>query len=265
MISFRERLVLITGASSGIGRAIALELAKEGAKLIIADKNIEQLNALKEECLKVTAFCELISFDLAVSGEVTSAAKTILEKYGSPYLLINNGGISMRSLAVETPVENDRKIMEIDFFSYIILTKALLPSMIEKGEGYISATSSLSGKFGFPLRSTYAAAKHAIQGYFETLRIELKQHGISVTIAYPASINTNISYNAIKKDGNPHGVLDSAMAKGMTAEKCAKIYLRAIKKGRAEVMIGGKEFIMYYLKRFFPRLFFRLIGKVKYT
>jgi dehydrogenase/reductase SDR family member 7B len=171
----------------------------------------------------------------------------------------------MRSFAVETPIENDRKIMEIDFFSYLIFTKVFLPSMIEKGEGFIAATSSLSGKFGFPLRSTYAAAKHAIQGYFETLRIELKQHGISVTIAYPASINTNISVNAIKKDGNPHGVMDSAMAKGMTAEKCAKIYLKAIKKCKPEVMIGGKEFIMYYLKRFFPRLFFRVIGKVKYT
>jgi short-subunit dehydrogenase len=265
MISFQNKLVLITGASSGIGRALAKELANDGAKLIIADRNIEQLIDLKDECLKLTAFCETIQFDLSIANEVTNAAKSILEKYGPVYLLINNGGISMRSLAVETPIENDRKIMEIDFFSYIILTKAFLPAMIQNGEGCIAATSSLSGKFGFGLRSTYAAAKHAIQGYFETLRIELRQHGISVTIAYPASINTNISVNALKKDGNPHGVMDSAMAKGMTAEKCAKLYLNAIRKGRAEVMIGGKEFIMYYLKRFFPRLFFSLIGKVKYT
>jgi len=265
MISFNNRLVLITGASSGIGMAIVRELAKEGARLILADKNIEELSKLKEECLKSTSFCETIQFDLSVPDEVTNAAKTILEKYGPIYLLINNGGISMRSLAVDTPIEIDRKIMEIDFFSYIILTKALLPSMIAKGEGYIAATSSLSGKFGFHQRSSYAAAKHAIQGYFETLRMELEQHGISVTIAYPGSINTSISVNAIEKDGKAHGLMDKAQLKGMSAENCARHYLRAIRKGRPEVMIGGKEIIMFHLKRFFPRIFFRVIGKVSAT
>lgn len=265
MISLRDRLVLITGASSGIGRAIVRELAKEGAKLILADRKIEDLNAIKEECLKLTSFCETISFDLSIPEEVTAAAKTILEKYGPIYLLINNGGISQRSLAVETPVEIDRKIMEIDFFSYIILTKAFLPSMIEKKEGCIAATSSLSGKFGFHQRSSYAAAKHAIQGYFETLRMELKQHNISVTIAYPGSINTNISVNAIEKDGKPHGVMDPAQANGMSAKDCAKHYVKAIKKGSPEVLIGGKEFIMFHLKRFFPRLFFKVIGKISAT
>jgi len=265
MISLHNRLVLITGASSGIGRAIVGELAKEGAKLILADRNVEQLVELKEECLKLTSFCETIQFDLSVAEEVTTAAQTILEKYGPVYLLINNGGISMRSLAVETPIEIDRKIMEIDFFSYIILTKALLPAMIEKGEGCIAATSSLSGKFGFHQRSSYAAAKHAIQGYFETLRMELKEQGVSVTIAYPGSINTNISVNAIEKDGKPHGVMDPAQAKGMSAENCAKHYLNAIRKGKPEVMIGGKEIIMYHLKRFFPRIFFKVIGKVSAT
>lgn len=265
MITFQDRLVLITGASSGIGRAIVKELAKEGAKLIIADRKIEDLASLREECLKLTSFCEPIAFDLSIPEEVVTAAKAILDKYGPIYLLINNGGISQRSLAVETPIEIDRKIMEIDYFSYIILTKAFLPSMIEKKEGYIAATSSLSGKFGFQLRSSYSAAKHAIQGYYETLRMEVKQHGISVTIAYPGSINTNISLHAIKKDGNPHGVMDPAQAKGMSAEDCAKHYLRAIRKGRPEVLIGGKEFIMFYLKRFFPSIFFKAIGKIRAT
>lgn len=265
MVSFCNRLVLITGASSGIGKAIALQLAKEGAKLIIADKAVDGLSALKDDCLKYTNFCEAISFDLSNPTEVSVAAAEILTKFGPIYLLINNGGISMRSLAVETPIEIDRKIMEIDFFSYIILTKALLPSMIEQKEGFIGVTSSLSGKFGFHLRSSYSAAKHAIQGYFETLRMELKMHGISVTIAYPGSINTNISLNAIEKDGKPHGIMDPAQKHGMSAEECAKQYIKAIKRGRAEVLIGGKEFIMFHLKRFFPRLFFKVIGKIKTT
>jgi len=265
MISFKNRLVLITGSTSGIGKAITLQLAKEGANLIIADRNKDELDKTKEECLKHTSFCETIAFDLSNPDEVSQAASTILAKFGPIYLLINNGGISQRSLAHETPIEIDRKIMEIDFFSYIILSKAFIPSMIERKEGYIAVTSSLSGKFGFHLRSSYAAAKHALQGYFETLRMELKQHGISVTIAYPGSINTNISINAIEKDGTKHGVMDPAQSQGMSAEDCAKHYIRAIKKGRAEILIGGKEFIMFHLKRFFPRLFFKVIGKIKAT
>jgi short-subunit dehydrogenase len=265
MVSFNGRLALVTGAASGIGKEIVLELAKEGAKLIIADRNSEELMKLRVECLKKTAFCEIMAFDLSHADEVESAAKSILEKYGPVYLLINNGGISMRSEAIDTPIEIDRKIMEIDFFSYVILTKALLPAMIEKGEGYVAATSSLSGKFGFYLRSTYAAAKHAIQGYFETLRMELKKYGVFVTIAYPGRIRTNISLNALEKDGKAYGIMDPAQAKGMPAETCAKLYLNAIRRKRPEVLIGGKEFLMWHLKRFFPRLFFRLIGKVKAT
>jgi len=265
MVNFKDRLVFITGAASGIGKAITLQLAKEGARLIIADRALEDVKKVQEECLKHTPFCETITFDLNNPSEVTSAASSVLKKYGPIYLLINNGGISQRSLAFETPIELDRKIMEIDFFSYVILTKAFLPSMIERKEGYIAATSSLSGKFGFHQRSAYAAAKHAIQGYFETLRMELKPHGISVTIAYPGSINTNISVNAIEKDGSKHGIMDPAQSKGMSAEDCAKHYIKAIKKGRPEVLIGGKEFIMFHLKRFFPRLFFKLISKVKPT
>jgi len=265
MISLKDRLVLITGAASGIGRAIVGELAKEGARLILADRNADELEKLKGECLKMTGFCETIIFDLSVADEVNAAAKTVLEKYGTIFLLINNGGISMRSLIEDTPVEIDRKIMEIDFFSHVILTKAFLPSMIVKGEGCIAATSSLAGKFGFYQRASYCAAKHAVQGYFETLRMEIKKYGISVTIAYPGSINTNISLNAIEKDGKAHGVMDSAQAKGMSAETCARHYVNAIKKRKPEVLIGGKEFIMFHLKRFFPKLFFRLIEKVKAT
>lgn len=265
MISFKSRLVLITGATSGIGKEISLQLAKEGANLIIADINEAELVKTQTECKKYTSICETIAFDLSNPIDVSKAASTILEKYGPVYLLINNGGISQRSLAQETPIEIDRKIMEIDFFSYIILTKAFLPSMIERKEGFIAVTSSLSGKFGFHLRSSYSAAKHALQGYYETLRMELKQHGISVTIAYPGSINTSISINAIEKDGSKHGVMDPAQSNGMSAETCAKHYIRGIKKGRVEVLIGGKEFIMFHLKRFFPRLFFKLILKIKAT
>jgi short-subunit dehydrogenase len=264
-MTFKDKTCWITGASSGIGEAIAYELAKEGAKLIISSNQPDELKQVKDTCLKHTKFCETIPFDLSSPDEVTRVAQETVSKFGPIYLLINNGGISQRSLAHETPVELDRKILEIDFFSYIILTKAVIPSMISSGEGFIAATSSISGKFGFPLRSAYAAAKHAIQGYFETQRLELQPHNISVTIAYPGRVKTNISVNAIDKDGKVHGKMDPGQETGISAVKCAKLYVKAIKQRKPEILIGGKELLMVHIKRLFPKIFFKTIRKVKPT
>ncbi|MDY0199039.1 MAG: SDR family oxidoreductase [Tenuifilaceae bacterium] len=262
---FKDKLCWVTGASSGIGEAIAMELARCGAKLIISSSNKDKLQRVQQNCLKHTSQCEAIPFDLSNPTEVESVAKQTVAKFGPIFLLVNNGGISQRALAHETSVEIDRKIMEIDYFSYVILTKTVLPGMIEANQGFIAATSSISGKFGFPLRSAYAAAKHAIQGFFETLRIELKPYNISITIAYPGRVNTNISLNAILKDGRAHGKMDDGQAGGMSAERCAKIYLKAIAKGKPEVLIGGKELLMVHVKRLFPSIFFKVINKINTT
>ena len=262
---FKDKLCWVTGASSGIGEALAMELAKNEARLIISSNDAKELQRVRQNCLKYTSQCEVLPFDLSNPIEVETTAKQAIEKFGPVFLLINNGGISQRALAHETPVEIDRRIMEIDYFSYVVLTKTILPSMINANEGFIAATSSISGKFGFPLRSAYAAAKHAIQGFFETIRIELKPHNISVTIAYPGRVNTNISVNAILKDGKAHGKMDAGQAGGIPAEKCAKIYLKAIAKSKPEVLIGGKELLMVHIKRFFPRIFYRVVSKINPT
>lgn len=262
---FKDKTCWVTGASSGIGEALAYELAKQGAKLIISSNDPQELERVKANCLKINSFCEAIPFDLSNPIEVKLAAQNTTRKFGPIFLLINNGGISQRSLAVDTPIEIDRKIFEIDFFSYVALTKSVIPGMISAREGFIAATSSISGKFGFPLRSAYAAAKHAIQGFFETIRIELLPHNIGVTIAYPGRVNTKISVNAIDKDGKSHGVMDSGQANGISAEECAKQYLKAIAKRKTEVFIGGKELLMVHIKRLFPSIFFRIITKIKHT
>ncbi|MDX9846686.1 MAG: SDR family NAD(P)-dependent oxidoreductase [Tenuifilaceae bacterium] len=262
---FKDKLCWVTGASSGIGEALAYELAKQGAKLIISSNDATELKRVQKNCLAQTTFCEAISFDLSNPSEVNTIAKDTVSRLGNIYLLINNGGISQRSLAHETPIEIDRRVMEIDFFSYLILTKAVVPGMISQGEGYIAATSSISGKFGFPYRSAYAAAKHAIQGYFETLRLELKPLGISVTIAYPGRVNTKISLNAITNEGKSHGVMDPGQANGISAEECARQYIRAIERRKPEKLIGGKELLMVHIKRLFPKLFFRIVGKISPT
>jgi short-subunit dehydrogenase len=262
---FKDKLCWVTGASSGIGESLAYELAKQGARLIISSRDVTELKRVRVNCLKQTPFCEIIPFDLSNPTLVEATAKETMSRFGNIYLLINNGGISQRSLAHETPLEIERKIMEVDFFSYLILTKAVLPGMISQGAGYIAATSSISGKFGFPYRSAYAAAKHAIQGYFETLRLELKPLGISVTIAYPGRVKTKISLNAITSDGKSHGAMDSGQTNGISAEKCARQYIKAITKQNPEKLIGGKELILVRIKQLFPWLFYRIVGKISPT
>jgi len=264
-MTFSDRTCWITGASSGIGKEIALLLAKEKAKLILSGTNLDLLNEVSRECAKHTDFCKVIPFDLSKPEEVARTANEVVENYGPIYLLINNGGITQRSLAIETSVEIDRKIMEIDYFSHVSITKIVIPGMIKAKEGYIAATSSIAGKFGFHQRSAYSAAKHALQGFFETLRLEVKPLNVFVTVVYPGFINTPISVRALDSTGKPHGVMDSNQLKGMSAQKCARKYIKAIKTRKPEAIIGGKELIMIYLKRFLPCLFFRLIGKVKAT
>ncbi|HBI80526.1 MAG TPA: short-chain dehydrogenase [Bacteroidales bacterium] len=263
MVTFKNRLVWITGASSGIGRELAIQLAKDGAHLIISSSDAQKLSHVADECREFTSFCQEYPFNLSDPEEVKTTAETIVNTYEQIYLLINNGGISQRSLVKDTPVEIDRKIMEIDYFSYVILTKAVLPGMIDAGEGFIAATSSISGKFGFPLRSSYAAAKHAIQGFFETLRAEIKPYKISVTIAYPGRIQTDISLKAINEQGEEYGLMDPGQMNGLSAKECARQYIRAIKKRKPEIYIGKSEILMVHIKRFFPGLFFRIVTKIK--
>lgn len=264
-MTFRDKTCWVTGASSGIGKELAILLAREGAKLILSGSNINLLNEVKSECEQYAKFCKVVPFDLSKPDEVEKTANKVIATYGPIYLLINNGGISQRSLTFETPIEIDRRIMEIDYFSHVAITKIVIPEMLKAREGFIAVTSSLTGKFGFHQRSAYSAAKHALQGFFETLRMEVKPYNVFVTVVYPGFIKTPISLRSLDSAGKPHGVMDSNQLNGMSAQKCAKKYLKAIKRKKPEAVIGGKELIMVFLKRFFPSLFFRFIGNVNAT
>jgi dehydrogenase/reductase SDR family member 7B len=262
-MEFRNKICWITGASSGIGEELALLLAKEGAKLLLSGSNLELLKKVSTECLKHTSFCVAIPFDLSNPAEVEKVATETVAQHGPIFLLVNNGGISQRALAIETPLSIDRRIMEIDYFSHVAITKIVAKGMILAGEGFIAVTSSVAGKFGFHQRSAYSAAKHALQGFFETLRLELLPHGVFVTTIYPGYINTPISIRAIDADGKPHGVMDKGQLNGMSAKTCAKRYLMAIKNKRPEAIIAGKEKILLNLKRLSPWLFFKLVKRIK--
>ena len=180
-------------------------------------------------------------------------------------VLVNNAGISQRALAHETVLEVDRRVMEVDFFAPVALTKAVLPSMLEGGAGHIAVVSSLVGKFGTPRRSAYAASKHALHGFFDSLRAEVHAAGLRVTLICPGYVRTDISRNALRADGTLHETMDAGQQNGLTPERCAAKILRAIEREKDEVFFGGQEAVAVYIKRFWPGLLNRILRKATVT
>ncbi len=263
MKSFTNKTIWITGASSGIGKATALEISKEKAHLILSGRNESALLEIAADCKKNGSSVEIVPFDLGDENSVNSAAQTVLSKTGKIDALYQFGGISQRSFVSETPLFVDRKIFEVNYFGTIALAKAVLPVMIKNGGGHMAVTSSIVGKFGFPYRSSYAATKHALHGFFESLRAENVSNNIRVSVIIPGRIKTNISVNALNKDGQTHAKMDEGQDNGLSAEKSAKIICRRLKKEKKEILVGGNEVIMVHIRRFLPRLYYKMASKVK--
>jgi dehydrogenase/reductase SDR family member 7B len=260
--AMESSVVWITGASSGIGEALTFHFAEKGHKLIISSRNKDQLEQIKAKC-QHPDFIHVLPLDLANSQDFGLKVQEAIGFFGKIDLLINNGGISQRSLAMETSLEVDRKIMEINYFGTIALSKAILPHFVQNKKGHFAVVTSLVGKFGTPYRSSYAASKHALHGFFDALRAEHHQDDLKVTLICPGFIHTNVSINALTGDGSPLNQMDEAQAKGMSAQACAREIYHALKNGKQEVYIGGKETFGVYLKRFFPYLFSKLLIKAK--
>lgn len=253
----------ITGASSGIGRAVAIQLSFKNVCMILSGRNEVLLNEVAKVCVENGSSITVLPFDLGDQNSIDQAVKIILRKNISIYALYNFAGISQRSLVRETPLSIDRKIMEINFFGTVALTKLILPNMIQNGGGRIGVTTSIVGKFGFPYRSAYAASKHALHGFFESLRVENEHRGIKVSIIIPGRIQTNISLNALNKEGRAHNYMDKGQAKGMSAEKAAIRILKNLERNKKEILVGNRELLMVYIKRFIPSLYYFLSKRVK--
>lgn len=264
-MKLKGKTVWITGASSGIGEQLVYAVAKRENRLIISSNQEDELEIVRANCEKMGTDCLAIPFDLSLPEDIEKAVDLVKKKYTTVDVLINNGGISQRATATTTSIETVRKIMDINFMSAVMLSTSLLPIMVKNGGGVIAVTSSITGKFGFPLRSAYSASKHAIHGYFDSLRLENKERNIQVTIAVPGRVQTSISLNAITADGTVHGKMDEGQSGGIPADVCAEKYIRAIESNKTEVLIGGKELMMVHIKRFFPSLFNKIARKIKAT
>lgn len=263
MYPFSNKVVWITGASSGIGEALAYEFAKLNCSLILSARRLNELERVKNNCTVDASKIILLPFDLADASLLNGYATQAQAAFGRIDVLINNGGVSQRSYANETALDIDRKIMEINYFSTVALTKSVLPIMIAQNSGYLVITSSVAGKYGFFLRSAYAASKHALHGFFESLRLEVMKHNIKVSLICPGKIRTNLSLHALTKNGEAFNKVDEAFKNGMSPELCAKKIIAGLKKEKEELLIGGKEIIPVYLKRFFPSIFTWIMSKQK--
>lgn len=264
-MNYKGKTVWITGASSGIGAELAKQFAREGAKVIISSHEREELEGVRKQLEPISKDVFSVVFNLGNPDEVQATVEKVLKDFGRVDVLMNNGGISTRALALETPLEIDRRVMEIDYFSGVILTKALLPAMISNGYGHIGVTSTISGKFGFPLRSAYSAAKHALFGFYKSVWAENNQKGIRITLFSPGRVRTNISLHALEKDGSEHGKMDPGQAKGISAEKCARRMIKAMRKNRKEVLIGGVELAMVWIHKYCKPLYYRMVSRVSPT
>lgn len=261
MASLDNKVVWITGASSGIGEGIVKNLASQNVKLILSSRRAEVLEKVKAACPNPDNM-RILTLDLAQPDTLEAKTKEALSFFGRVDIVIHSGGISQRAFAMDTDIEVHRRLMEVNYFSTIIITKALLPSMIENGFGHIVAISSLVGKFGSPYRSGYSASKHALHGYYDSLRAEIWKQGIHVTIATPGFIKTNVSVNALTEHGEKLNSMDQGQENGMSAEECGRQIVRAIVKEKEEVRIGGKETFGILIKRFLPGVFSRMIRKM---
>ena len=250
---FRNRIVWITGASSGIGEALAIEWSREGARLVLSSRNVHELERVRQRCVDPDRHV-VKPLDLVDSAAIERCAAEVLRELGHVDVVVHSGGVSQRGLAEETALAVDRRIMELNFFGTVALTKALLPSMIARRSGHIVPISSVIGYVGVPLRSAYAASKHALHGFFNALRAETHKHGIRVTIVCPGYIRTKVSENALRPDGTQHGRLDESHAKAMLPERAAPVIVDGVAKRKLEVHVGGPEIHAIPLQRFFPRL-----------
>jgi dehydrogenase/reductase SDR family member 7B len=261
MTQFKNKRVWITGASSGIGAALAVSFAKAGAQLILSARNVAQLEAIQKQCEAAgAASATVVRLDISNQNEIFSTAKDVLQKFGKIDILVNNAGISQRSAAKDTKFEVDTHIINVNLLGTIALSKAVLPSMLQHQSGHIVVISSVTGKLGVQNRSAYSASKHGLHGYFDALRNEVYDDNIQITLICPGFVRTNISINAVTADGTPQGTMDETTGAGLDAMDVARRILKAVERNEDEVIIAGfMESFAAWAKRYLP---FSIFNKI---
>jgi len=252
------KTIWITGASSGIGEALAYAYAQQGAKLILSARRSEELMRVKQNCAVPAENIFVLPLDLENYAEAAAWYEKAKKAFGTPDILINNGGIGHLGSVLEMSDAVEQKVMDINFWGQVAITKAVLPDMISRGSGKIVSISSLLGHYGTANLAIYAASKHAVLGYFESLREELLDTGVDVLLVSPGFVKTNVTLNSLTASGEKHNQNSVAQEKGMLPNTMARKLIAAINANKKYFYPGGKEMIAIPLKRVAPGLFYSL-------
>ena len=260
MAHYSGKTVFVTGASSGIGEAMVRNLASSPCTIFIGARSTDKLESLKNELETNHVKIHAIPMDLSDSKSLVNAFNELSRRTDRLDLLINNGGISQRGLAKDTEFSVVNRIMQVNFLGTIEWTTHCMPLLLEANKAHIIAISSVVGEYGFPLRSAYAASKHALKGYFQSMQLE--PDSPSVSIVSPGRITTNISINALNSDGKKHGEMDAGQAGGVSAEKAAEKILRRAAQRKNNIFIGSGEIVLLYISRYLPPLYRRIAKNI---
>ena len=259
-IVFQNKVCWVTGASSGIGAALAVALNKAGAYLILSSRSADKLNEVKQAC-DCPDKIEIMVCDMEKTESLNAMSITAWKIFNHIDYIFLNAGIAVRDLVINTEFEMVKKVMNVNFFSNTIITKALLPLMKERGSGRFVVTSSICGKVGVPKLSAYAASKHALHGFYDSLRVECEGYGVGITIVTAGFVRTDITRNALLGDGTAYSRMQESVAHGIAPDNCAKQIIHAVAVGKREILIGGAEKYGVWVNRFFPELYAFTIGK----
>ena len=254
------RRVWVTGASSGIGAAFVRALVRGGARVVVSARRVDRLEALRDAA--PGAAIAIVPVDQADPAGAAAAARAAVAAFDGLDTVILNGGVSQRSLALDTSLDVDRRLMTVNYLATVALAKAVLPSLLAQPRAHLVVISSIVGHVGTPYRSGYAASKHALHGFFDSLRAELPPR-VAVTLVCPGFVRTDVSINALTADGSPLGTMDAAQATGMSPDEFVARALKAIRARRREVAIGGRERWAIPLQRLAPALVARLIRRAR--
>jgi len=257
---YDDKICWITGASSGIGAALALHLNALGASIIISARNRENLEKIQSECPRPDKII-ILTCDLENAESLSGVATNAWNLFHRIDFVFLNAGLAVRDLIIHTDIRMFRKVMDINYFSNVILSKALIPLMQARGYGNFVITGSLSGKFGIPKLGAYAASKHAVLGFFESLRAEYEKDGIKVTIATVGLVKTDISIHTLNGQGLFSGKKQASIEAGISPSVCARKIIKAAWEGKTEVLVGAMEKYSVYIKRFFPGLLRKAITR----
>ncbi|MCC5825909.1 SDR family oxidoreductase [Alkalimonas sp.] len=261
--ALHNQVIWVTGASSGIGEALARQLAALGANLVLSARREDELSRVQQQLAEPERHLCLV-LDICDYPAHQAALDAVLARYGQLDWLINNAGISQRSLVMDTSQDTDRRLMEVDYFAQVALSRTALPQLLKQRQGQLAFVSSVAGLVGTQYRGSYSAAKAAIHLWANSVRAELFDQGIRVAVVFPGFVRTEVSANALTGDGKPLGSMDDAQANAMSADAFATKTIQALLKGKSYIVVGGrKERFGALLARLAPELMYKLIRRAK--